>query len=108
MWTSSGILYERFLSQASKVNSDSSHRPNWERTLPVFIPRRRSIARPPNMTVTDKKDDDGEIELGATGEPSATATHVSSMTPLDPAMVAMIENIDVFYIQQKLQWKEGK
>ena len=76
--------------------------------MPVFIPRRRSIARPPNMTVTDKKDDDGEIELGATGEPSATATHVSSMTPLDPAMVAMIENIDVFYIQQKLQWKEGK
>ena len=60
------------------------------------------------MTVTDKKDD-GEIELSAppVGLPSTTATAVSNVTRLDPAMVTLIENIDVFYIQQKLQWKEG-
>lgn len=62
------------------------------------------------MTITDKKDDE-EIELGATPSdalPSTMATAVSNVTPLDPALVHLIENVDVFYIQQKLQWKEGR
>ena len=62
------------------------------------------------MTITDKKDE-GEIELSAAAPsdflPSTTATALSNVTPLDPALVHLIENVDVFYIQQKLQWKEG-
>jgi len=46
----------------------------------------------------------GEIEMGG---PSAMAVPISSSTQLDPTVVAMLEGIDVFYIQQKLQWKEG-
>jgi len=56
------------------------------------------------MTDYEKKTKEGEIELGA---PVAVGQAVSSETKLDATTVALLENIDVFYIQQKVQWKEG-
>ena len=60
------------------------------------------------MTDYEKKTKEGEIELGAPTGPVAMGQAVSSETKLDATTVALLENIDVFYIQQKVQWKEGR
>ena len=53
----------------------------------------------------ETKPREDEIELSPSGV--VTAVPLSSDTPLDPEMVAILQSANTFYIQQKVQWGEA-
>lgn len=59
----------------------------------------------------EKKPHEGDIELasggGGFGGTAVTAIPLSSDTPLDPELVAILQSTDTFMIQQKVQWGEA-
>ena len=53
----------------------------------------------------DEKDKGGDVELTVGG--GAVAVPISGNTPLNPEMVAILQNGNTFMVQQKLQWLEA-
>jgi hypothetical protein len=62
---------------------------------------------------SDERDADLTVNLSHSEDASSSAAAVaiaelvSKETTLDPAVVALLENVDSFYIQQQVRWTEA-